>query len=86
MDVPQGEPVAALKSVNFDKLLSGDSRSVQDLVQAAEVTGFFYLDLRGLKSRDLIREAQLLLDFSPRYFLQSKEIKSRHSRPGVERG
>jgi isopenicillin N synthase-like dioxygenase len=82
----QKSPVVPLKIVDMDKLIRKDPDTMEDLLQAAESPGFFYVDLRGAASKDLLADVEALFRLSHEYFAQPKEAKEPHFRASIDRG
>ena len=68
-------PFAELKVIDLDLLRSGLRSEQDNLRQACEVDGFFYLDLRSDAHRSFWETASRVLELMGHYFHQPLEIK-----------
>jgi hypothetical protein len=68
--------LAALPTIDFAKLTSGDTSEAQRLLDACVTQGFFYLDLQGSNSSSkILADHYALLDVMKNYFDQPHEVK-----------
>lgn len=67
--------VAQLQTIAFWKLLDGDMEEVVKLVASCEHYGFFYLDLNGKGSRDMLQNLDQLRALMKEWFAQPLEKK-----------
>ncbi|KAF8174674.1 2OG-Fe-II oxygenase family oxidoreductase [Mycena galopus ATCC 62051] len=68
--------LAALPTIDFAKLTSGDASEAQRLLDACVTQGFFYLDLQGSNSSSkILADQYALLDVMKNYFDQPHEVK-----------
>jgi hypothetical protein len=82
----QAEPTAPLAVVDMEKLLLGDTKTVEDLLHAAKSSGFFLADLRGPSCKDMLPDIEALFALSHGYLNQPQSAKDAHFRAGIDRG
>lgn len=85
-EVPAGERIASLKTIDLEKLLAHDGDAARDLVEAAGSPGFFLVDLRGPSSRDFLADIEDVFRISHEYFDQPQDVKNQDDRGSVDRG
>lgn len=79
-------PVAELKTIDFEKLLSNEPDEVERLLKCCQDEGFFYLDLRGIDGRRTLDDQQRLLSLMARFFHSSFDEKNEIGLPEQKHG
>jgi isopenicillin N synthase-like dioxygenase len=77
---------AKLQSIDFAKLMSHEPSEIAKLPQAATEDGFFYLDLSGPATQELLRDWKLILPILNRWFDMPLEEKMKHHHGTVLHG
>ena len=68
--IPGDADTAALPTILFSSLTSRDPNELDKLLKAWQGVGYFYLDLRGAASKNILQDWRFLLDFMELYFGQ----------------
>lgn len=66
---------AHLHTLKFTDVAKGDANALNTLVDACEKDGFFYLDLRGWESNQMLESLQNAADLMKEWFKQPLEKK-----------
>ena len=74
--IPADADIAALPTISFSSLTARDPNELDKLLQACQDVGFFYLDLRGAASKNILQHWRSVLDFMALYFDQDLSTKS----------
>ena len=74
--IPADADIAALPTISFSSLTARDPDELDKLLQACQDVGFFYLDLRGAASKNILQDWRSVLDFMALYFDQDLSTKS----------
>ena len=74
--IPADANIAALPTISFSSLTARDPNELDKLLQACQDVGFFYLDLRGAASKNILQDWRSVLDFMALYFDQDLSTKS----------
>jgi isopenicillin N synthase-like dioxygenase len=73
---PETHPKSAtLQTISYSKLCQGDPSAIRLLYQAGIENGFFYLDLGGPESTQLLHEAETLFQAAEEVFDLQLEMK-----------
>jgi len=68
--------IAPLVTIDFHKLVEGDTTEAQRLLESCENDGFFYLNLQGPSpSGKILDDQDALLEVMRNYFAQPEEVK-----------
>lgn len=79
--------LAPLETINYARLLAKEAGEIEKLLKAAQSPGFFYVDLRGDSSVEVILgDVRDMYAISEQYFDQPYEAKMKHYREGQDRG
>lgn len=73
--VPADADIAVLPTISFSSLTARDPNELKKLLKACEGVGFFYLDLRGAASKNVLQDWRSVLDFMELYFGQDLAAK-----------
>ena len=73
--IPAGADIAALPTISFSSLTARDPNELDKLLKACAGVGFFYLDLRGAASKNILQDWRSVLDFMELYFGQDLATK-----------
>jgi hypothetical protein len=82
----QAEPTAPMAVIDMEKLLLGDAKTAENLLEAARTSGFFLVDLRGPNCENMLPDIEALFALSHGYLNQPQSAKDPHFRAGVDRG
>jgi isopenicillin N synthase-like dioxygenase len=78
-----GDKVANLSVVSYQKLLSKDFAEAQILLHSCTEQGFFYLDLGSVDMKGYLKLKDSLFDVAKEYFSRSLEEKLQDSRDEI---
>ena len=78
--------VALLPTIDFARLLSQEQSEINRLLAASQKEGFFYLDLSGPKSRQVLEDLKDVLVVMENYFNQPREAKMKDDRQSDTHG
>lgn len=84
--IPDHAQIADLPTISFSALTARDPAELQKLLKACEGLGFFYLDLRGASSKDILHDWRSVLDFMALYFGQDVATKMLDNRQSDTHG
>ena len=84
--VPVNEDIADLPTISFSALTTRDSNELQKLLKACQSLGFFYLDLHGAASQNILQDCRSVLDFMVLYFGQDVATKMMDDRQSDTHG
>lgn len=73
--IPADADIAAVPTISFSSLTAQDPHELDKLLQACQGVGFFYLDLRGAASKNILQGWRSVLDFMALYFGQDLATK-----------
>jgi hypothetical protein len=78
--------VAPLETIDYARLEASEPAEIAKLLKACHMPGFFYLDVQGAATREVLVDLQSVLGITEKYFEQPLEVKMKEYRESVERG
>ena len=69
--------IAPLRTIDYARIKSQDADEIFNLVEAARVHGFFYLDFRGDSQSPILRRKEEIAHVAKQYFDQPYEVKAK---------
>jgi isopenicillin N synthase-like dioxygenase len=78
--------LASVPTIDLDQLMKSDESEIKRLVEASQMPGVFYLDLKGPSTKASLQFLPSIYKYAQQYFEQDEETKKADTRPGIERG
>ncbi|KAB8273767.1 Clavaminate synthase-like protein [Aspergillus minisclerotigenes] len=80
------QDMASIKSISMERILTKEPASLKDLLEAAQLPGFFYIDLDGASTTDLVDAVPEIFTLVKEYFCQPEHEKMKNFNPNYDRG
>lgn len=78
--------VVPLETIDYGRLAAKDPAEIEKLFNAAQLPGFFYLDLKSEAAKQLLTDIPIVFATAKKYFDEPQEVKMKDYRAGLERG
>lgn len=78
--------IAPLETIDCARLAAKEPAEVAKLLKSSQSPGFFYLDLRGDATRQILTDLQSVLGLTEKYFDQPHDLKMKDYRESQDRG
>lgn len=78
--------IAPLETIDFVRLAAKEPAEIDRLLKSCQTPGFFYLDLRGVTTQQILADLQNVLNITEKYFDQPHDLKMRDYRASQDRG
>lgn len=84
--IPADSAIADLPTISFSRLAAREPAELEKLLESCRGLGFFYLDLRGDASKNILNDWRSVLDFMEKYFGQDYATKMKDDRQSDTHG